>query len=225
MPYIHPALRWKCLLRNVRREPIPAAAVSCKGQCVIWEGVTSPSVEQTTRCSKCLTCQTPGLSHFGDFWMAADPQIAMALQGSPFMCVVGYLHPAACGPTVARVARGAGTGARCYRRWRSGHTVLPHSSAGGPGPECAPPPAARERWSPGGCCSCLCFSRAQIASVRWLISGKAGPPRQALSRVFPEVAGPQEYEGNDGILLANKLPPSASSEILANVNDTSFISL
>lgn len=125
MPYIHPALRWNCLLRNVRREPIPAAAVSCKGQCVIWEGVTSPSVEQTTRCSKRLTCQTPGHSHFGEFWMAADPQIAMALQGSPFTCVAGYLHPALCSLAVARVARGAGTRAQCYRRWRSGHAAPP----------------------------------------------------------------------------------------------------
>lgn len=93
MPYIHPTPQWKCLLRNVRREPIPAAAVSCKGQCVIWEGVTSPSVEQTTRCSKWLTCQMPGLSHLGEFWMVAAPQIAVALQGSPSMRADGYLHP------------------------------------------------------------------------------------------------------------------------------------
>lgn len=77
----------------------------------------------------------------------------------------------------------------------------------GTGLECALPPAAGERWSPGGCCSCLCFSRARIASACWLISGEAGPPRQALPCVFPEVAGAQEYEGNDGIFLANKLPP------------------
>lgn len=93
MPCIHPALRWKCLLRNVRREPIPAAAASHKGQCVIWEGVTSPLAEQTTHCSKCLTCQTPGLSHFGKFWMMADPQIAVALRGSPSTCMDRYLYP------------------------------------------------------------------------------------------------------------------------------------
>lgn len=35
----------------------------------------------------------PGLSHLGEFWMVAAPQIAVELQGSPSMRADGYLHP------------------------------------------------------------------------------------------------------------------------------------
>lgn len=56
--------------------------------------------------------------------MMADPQIAMALRGSPFTCVDGYLRilalcrvggGGASGLTVARVARGDGTGLGAIR--------------------------------------------------------------------------------------------------------------
>lgn len=49
----------------------------------------------------------PGLSPFEKFWMMTDPQIAMALRGSPFACVDGYLYPCS-----VRL----GTGGRC-RMW------------------------------------------------------------------------------------------------------------
>lgn len=56
--------------------------------------------------------------------MMADPQIAMASRGSPFTCVDGHLcilavcregGSGACGLTVARVARGDGTGLGAIR--------------------------------------------------------------------------------------------------------------
>lgn len=54
------------LIKECENELIPAAVASPKGQCVIWEGAASPLGEQTALCSKHLTCQMPGLGHFGE---------------------------------------------------------------------------------------------------------------------------------------------------------------
>lgn len=194
----------------MRRELIPAAAASRKGQCVIWEGVTSPSAKQATRCSKHLTFQMPGLSHFGKFWTTADPQIAVALRGSPFTCVDGYLYPCsvrlgrgggvACGPTVTRVARGDGTGLGAIRGGDQVKLCLPDLVSGLGDKGTGMCRTVKECGSPGGCLSCLSLSPARVASVRWLVSVGAALLWQVLLCELPKVVGCQK-RGGDNISL------------------------
>lgn len=76
--------------------------------------------------------------------MMADPQITVALRGSPFTCMDGYLYPCfallgrgrgdACGLTVARVARRDGTGLGAIRGGDQVTLCLP-DLVSGPGDE------------------------------------------------------------------------------------------
>lgn len=83
--------------------------------------------------------------------------------------------------------------------------------------------AVKECGSPGGGCSRLHLSRAQIASACWLISVGAALLWQILLCAFPEVAGCQKYGGGNSILVGNKLTTLAFLEFSADFNDTSFI--